>query len=390
MIARTLAPRVKKVAEKLPVVGIIGPRQSGKTTLVKAVFPEYTYVSLEELDNRAFAQEDPRGFLETYPKKTIIDEIQRVPELFSYLQTQIDDRKTPGQYILTGSQHFLMMESISQTLSGRISLHTLYPFTLDELMDADIAFKDYPEYLFQGTYPRIYDLKLDPTDWYPQYIQTYVERDVRRLRNVTDLATFQTFIKLCAGRIGQLLNLSSLGVEAGVTHNTVKSWLSLLEQSFIITLLRPHRKNFNKRLVKSPKLYFVDTGLAASLLGISDKNQLENHYLRGNLFENMVVMEFVKYVSHRGLQMNSFFWRDRTGHEIDVLIEKDEDLIPLEIKSGKTVTSDYFDNLSYWEKLSENVGLMYLLYGGKEGQKRGDVSVWGWRSMLELFRTLST
>lgn len=269
MISRLLQKKLEALAQKLPVVAILGPRQSGKTTLSRMVFGNYAYVSLENLDSRTFAQEDPRSFLDTYAKEGVIfDEIQHVPLLLSYIQTWVDEWQKPGQFILTGSQNFLINEAITQTLAGRIAILNLLPLSVDELAAANLLPAQSEECMFLGGYPRIYAKEIAPEDWYPNYIQTYIERDVRQVKNVHDLAVFQRFLKLCAGRIGQLINFSSLANDCDVSLSTVKSWLSLLEQSFIIFLLRPHHANFSKRLVKTPKLYFVDTGLACTLLEI--------------------------------------------------------------------------------------------------------------------------
>jgi len=390
MITRQLAPLLKKAARQFPLVGIVGPRQSGKTTLARAVFPDYTYVSLEDLDVRQFAKEDPRQFLATYSNKIILDEVQNVPELFSYLQTHTDKNGTAGQYVLTGSQHFLMMEAIGQTLAGRISLNTLLPLSLLELESHYKDATNATEYLYKGSFPRIYDHDIAPKSLYPSYIQTYIERDIRSIKQITDLHAFQSFIKLCAGRVGQLLNLSSLANDAGITHNTAKAWLSLLEASFIVFLLQPHHRNFNKRIVKSPKLYFVDTGLASSLLGIETAQQLATHHLVGSIFENMVVSEYRKYRFNHGLLSNSYFWRDKVGHEVDLLIEQAEKLVSIEIKSGKTISGDYFTNLDYWQKLSGfSPKDSHIVYGGNEHQQRSVAKIYSWNRLNDLFEHIA-
>jgi uncharacterized protein len=379
MINRTMKSILNDLAGKYPAVSVIGPRQSGKTTLVRATFPEKDYVSLEDPDIREFALSDPRGFLETYSKGAVIDEIQRVPQLFSYLQTILDREHKSGIYILTGSNNFLLQEQLSQTLAGRVAILKLLPLSLEELKNKAFPMKNYEEYLFQGLYPRIYDQNLEPEIWYQNYIQTYVERDVRLLKNISDLNIFQKFIKLCAGRTGQLLNLSALGNDCGISHNTARSWLSILESSFIVYLLQPHYKSFNKRLVKQPKLYFCDPGLAASLLGIEKKEQLTTHYLKGGLFETMVIIELLKYRMNRGLQPHLYFWRDNKGNEVDCLIEHENKLIPIEIKAGKTIATDFFKGLDYWIKIAtDKVGQPYLIYGGNEIQKRSTAHVIPW------------
>ncbi|MGB5288910.1 MAG: ATP-binding protein, partial [Ignavibacteriaceae bacterium] len=320
MIKRQIQEKLVQLAEQFPVVAIVGPRQSGKTTLVKMSFKEKTYLNLEEPDTRLFAQTDPRSFLSGSKSGLIIDEAQRVPDLFSYIQSIVDESKTPGQFIITGSHNFLMQEKISQTLAGRVAILTLLPFSLEEIRREDSE-EDFPNYIFSGFYPPIYDRKIEPSDWYPNYIRTYLERDVRLIKNIPDLNSFTLFVKLCAGRIGQLLNLSSLAIEAGISVNTAKSWLSILEASYIAYRLEPHFQNFNKRLVKMPKLYFYDTGLACSLLGLESVDQISTHYLVGSLFENLVLSDLIKHKMNYGLNNNFYFWRDKLGREVDCLIE---------------------------------------------------------------------
>lgn len=382
MIKRHLLAKLKSSAKKFPIVSVIGPRQSGKTTLVKMAFPNRPYVSLEDSDVREYATSDPRGFLSDYPNGAILDEIQRTPKLFSYLQTTVDKFDKPGLFILTGSQHFLLHENISQTLAGRSAILKLLPFSLAELKNTSFMYDDYEDYIFHGFYPRIYDKKLNPREWYSNYIQTYVERDLRLIKNIGRLGTFQTFLKMCAARIGQLLNLSTLANDCGITHNTAKSWISVLELSFIIFLLRPHYKNFNKRLVKMPKLYFYDPGLACSLLRIENKRQIANHYLKGGLFETFIISELLKYRYNAGLEPNYFFWRDKIGHEIDCIIEKGDRLVPVEIKSGKTPSAEYLKDLNYWNKLAKNKPTnCYVIYGGDITQKRSEGNILSWNDI---------
>ncbi|MDW7730419.1 MAG: ATP-binding protein [Bacillota bacterium] len=378
--------KIIELAGKYPVVSVIGPRQSGKTTLVRATFPEKRYVSLEDPDTREFAQTDPRGFLSTYTASVIFDEVQRVPHLFSYIQTIVDQKQKSGQYILTGSSNYLLQENLSQTLAGRVAILKLLPLSIEELIDAGYPVNNYEEYIFKGLYPRIYDHQLDPEMWYAGYIQTYIERDVRLIKNITDLSAFQRFIKLCAGRIGQLLNLSALGSDCGISHNTAKSWLSILESSFIIFLLQPHFNNFNKRLVKQPKLYFYDPGLAASLLGIESEDQLDTHYLKGGLFETFIISELAKFRFNRSFEPQIYFWRDNKGSEIDCIIEHKNKLIPVEIKAGKTIGSDYFKMLNYWSALAAGkAGPSFLIYGGNESQSRSQGQVIGWQDAVKVY-----
>lgn len=385
MIPRAASQTVLELAKNYPVVAVTGPRQSGKTTLTRAIFPDKPYVSLEELDQREFATDDPRGFLAQYRDGAILDEVQRCPDLFSYLQGRVDDDGRAGFFILTGSQQFGLMSAISQSLAGRVALVSLLPFSLSELQAAKKAPKTLEQLLFKGLYPPVYDRKLDPVIWYDNYVRTYLERDVRQIINVRDLSTFQRFIRMCAARTGQLLNLSNLAGDCGITHGTAKAWISVLEASYIVHLLQPHHKNFNKRLVKTPKLYFYDAGLAAWLQGIQTANQLAMHPQRGALFETWAVSELIKGRFNRARSSNLTFWQDRSGHEIDVLIESATGLQSVEIKSGQTVASDFFANLKKWRKFAgDEAGQAWLLYGGKNAQLRDDIRVLPWQKISEL------
>jgi predicted AAA+ superfamily ATPase len=384
MIKRVIKDKIIQLAEKFPVISVTGPRQSGKTTLIKSIFPDYCYESLEDPDTRLFAINDPRKFLNV-EKKMIIDEIQRAPELFSYMQSNTDKTNINGQFIISGSQSFLLNQHFSQSLAGRVAILNLMPLSLFELMDHGIPVSGYEKLIYQGFYPRLYDRNIEPVDFYPNYIQTYIERDVRLLQNIHDLTLFIRFLKLCAGRIGQLLNINSLANDCGVSPNTAKSWVSVLGASFIIFLLQPHFKNFNKRLVKMPKLYFIDTGLASSLLEIQSENQLSTHYLRGALFENFIISEFIKTRLNHGLRNNCYFWRDNKGMEIDCIIESGNRLTPIEIKSGNTFNQDFFRNLNYWNKLSGNpVKSSYVIYGGDSYQDTKDGTLLSWKDNSEI------
>ncbi|MDL2230287.1 ATP-binding protein, partial [Alistipes sp. OttesenSCG-928-L06] len=379
MIKRELQYKLEEMAKKYPVVTLTGPRQSGKSTLLKTTFPDYNYVSVEDPDIRLFASEDPRGFLATYPDKTIIDEIQRVPELFSYIQSHVDNENREGMYLLAGSHNFLLMQHIGQSLAGRTAILKLLPFSHTEMQAGNILPATVDEEIFKGSYPRLYDKNIAPGDFYPFYVQTYVERDVRLIKNIGDLSKFIRFIKLCAGRIGQLLNLSSLANECGIAVSTAQAWVSLLEASYILYLLKPDHNNYAKRLVKSPKLYFYDTGLACSLLDISDAKQLSTHFLRGGLFENLVINEFIKKAFNTGKEPEITFWRDSTGNEVDLLNMVSGRQHAWEIKSGATFSSDYFKGVSKWAQLSSTPAeQLHMVYTGDKSMKtsNGDVIAW--------------
>lgn len=390
LIPRSTQAVLKSLAQSYPAVVVTGPRQSGKTTLTQAVFPDKPYVSLEDLDQREFATSDPRGFLNHYPHGAILDEVQRAPDLFSYLQTRLDAKKTMGLFILTGSQQFGLNKGISQSLAGRVAKISLLPFSYHELQQAKKAPASIEDLLFSGLYPPIYDRDLSPSIWYNNYVDTYLERDVRQLINVRDLSSFQRFIRMCAARSGQLLNLSSLASDCGITHNTAKAWISVLEASYIIHLLQPHHKNFNKRLIKSPKLYFYDTGLAAWLQSIQSVEQLATHPARGPLFETWVVSELLKYRFNQALSSNLYFWRDSAGNEVDVLIEQSKTLFPIEIKSGQTLASDFFDGINKYTALAGGaVEQSALVYGGSQTQQRKTITVYPWQQLHELSGSLS-
>lgn len=379
MIFRNITTYIERLVTKFPVLAITGPRQSGKTTLLKHIFKDYQYVSLENPEVRAFAQEDPQGFLETYNEKVIFDEVQRVPDLFSYLQGVVDEAQLEGQFILSGSQNFLLLEKITQSLAGRVALFKLLPFSFEELKEQNILAKDWYEAAYKGFYPRIYDKQILPADFYPNYIETYVERDVRNLMNVKDLTLFRNFVKLCAGRIGQVLNVSSLANDCGISHTTAQAWLSILESSYIIFTLPPYYKNFNKRIIKSHKLYFYDTGLAAFQLGIAGAEQLNTHYLKGGLFENMIIAELLKQNFNQGIQADLYFWRDSNDNELDCLVERAGRLEIIELKAGKTINTDYFKNFDYFKKIAgELITQSYLVYGGEQNQKRRQAVVRKW------------
>lgn len=383
IIKREIEPKILEALEKFPIVAVMGPRQSGKTTLCQMVKPGFTYVNLEDISIREFAQNDPKGFLDTYKKGVIIDEIQYVPDLFSYLQVYSDKSQINGEYLITGSQHFLMSEKISQSLAGRVALFNLLPFSITELKKGNYIFESWEEYLLFGSYPRKWTNDIDAFDFYESYIRTYVERDVRMLKNIMNLDIFQKFIKLIAGRTGQLFNQNSLGNELGVDNKTVNSWMTLLEASFIAFRLPPYHNNFNKRIIKTPKVYFYDTGLLAYLLGVRNAQDLEIHFAKGQLFENFILIEKLKQTWNNKTHEKYYFWRDSSGNEVDILIERGLKLTAVEIKSAKTIHPNFFKTLKYFKKINPSV-LSYLVYGGIETQDRTDGNVVGFNNLSKI------
>jgi predicted AAA+ superfamily ATPase len=381
MIRRLLEKELNQLKREFPVIAVLGPRQSGKTTLSRMVFSDYTYISLEDIDHREFARDDPRGFLDRFSRNVIFDEIQRVPSLMSYLQSHVDSIKLNGSIVITGSHNFFLMEQISQSLAGRVGITKLLPFTYSELSEMEISLE---EIMFKGGYPRIYDQGIRPEVFYKNYISTYIEKDILQIAQITKLDVFQKFIKILAGRTGQELNTNTLGDECGVSHNTVKSWLSILETSFLIYRLKPFHKNYNKRIVKNPKIYFTDTGLVCSLLSIRKKEELNYHFLKGHIFETFIVNEFVKYNFHLGERFELYFWRDNHKKEIDLILDTGIEQFAAEIKSGKTVQGKFLDTLKYWKNLSGNdTKDSFLIYGGKDSYKRDGFNVTGWQDIFE-------
>jgi uncharacterized protein len=389
VIDRTSENILKILANEFKIIGITGPRQSGKTTLAKKVFNNKKYVSLENPDHRLFAEDDPRGFLSQYSDGVIIDEIQHVPVLFSYLQELVDSTDEVGKFIITGSQNFNLIEKISQSLAGRIGMLQLLPFSINELRNGNIELNNLNKILYFGSYPPIYDRLISPERWYNSYINTYIERDVRQMINVRDLSTFQRFLKLCAGNIGQLVNFSRIGADCGINQQTVSSWINILEASYIVFRLYPHYENFRKRLVKTPKLYFYDTGLALRLLGLEKHEQLFTFNMRGSIFENWVISELIKFRYNKCKDKNFFFWRNNIGDEIDIVIDKSDGMIPIEVKSGATVSTDWFLHLNKWKKLAENKCIgSYLVYGGDTSQERSGINIIPWSSLDKISEIL--
>lgn len=364
MIKRHIEPEFLQLLGEYPIVTILGPRQAGKTTLARQLLPDYAYVNLEHPETRAFAQDDPKAFLAQYPGKVIFDEIQRLPQLLSYLQVAVDNQRENGRYVLTGSHQLALREAIAQSLAGRTAILHLLPFSIAELVDNNLGFANAEDYLYQGFLPRIYDQQQRPSTAYANYYQTYVERDVRQLINVKDIAQFQKFMKLVAGRVGQLMDYSSLAGDVGVSATTIKHWLSILEASFILYKLPPYFENFGKRVIKTPKYYFMDTGLLCFLLGIENPQQVARDPLIGQLFENLVVIDVLKNFYNKGKLDNLYFFRDSNGLEADLLLQQGRQLIPIEIKSSSTYKPELLKGLKRIMELSPQMANAHLVYSG--------------------------
>lgn len=385
MIIRAATERLIYLSKTFRSVAVVGPRQSGKTTLCRAVFPEKPYVSLENPDVLEFATTDPRGFLSQFNNEhgAILDEIQRAPHLFSYLQQILDETKEKGLFILTGSNNFLLQENISQSLAGRIAYLHLLPLSLAELKVSNRLKTDYAWHIITGGYPEVIADAINPTDWFPNYISTYIERDVRQLKNITNLALFTKLLRMCAGRTGQILNMTSLANDCGIDQKTVASWLGILQSSYIIYLLKPYHNNFNKRIMKTPKLYFYDTGVACSLLGIKSVEQIAIHAAKGALFENLMVSEFLKDRFNAGESDNLFYWQDKTGNEVDIIAENEGKLTAIELKAGETINNDFFKGLNYFSALNIPETERIVVYGGDQTQQRSDgIRIKPWKSWV--------
>jgi predicted AAA+ superfamily ATPase len=390
-IKREITKKLLEAAGEFPAVSILGPRQSGKTTLAQIVFPKHRYISLEDLDLCLVAQTDPKRFLAEYPTKQgiILDEIQRAPELLSYIQTIVDREKKNGFFIITGSQNFLVDEAVTQTLAGRMAVLTLLPLSLSELENSSLLPARIETLIHKGLYPKIHSEKISTQRLYSNYLRLYVERDVRQIKNVSNLSTFQKFMRLCAGRIGQVLNLTSLGNDCGINHTTAKAWISLLEASYIVFLLYPYYKNLGKRLIKAPKLYFVDTGMACVLLKIRSPEDLSDHYMRGGLVESFMISDLLKQQYNFDEQPSLYFWRDKTGNELDCIIDAPDYPITIEIKSGKTINTEFFSGINYLKKIQNfSKSPSYLIYGGTQDKFFGDTDVLSWKSAGNLFSKL--
>lgn len=387
-IKRKIQREIEEASKKIGVISITGPRQSGKTTLTKMLFPKYKYYNLEDIRLRERISQDPKQFIDSHEDGVILDEVQKYPDLLSYIQINIDEKFKPGKFILTGSENLLLSEKVSQTLAGRISIFQLLPFSIEELISSKNLKKDYLEQIRYGFYPRIYDQNLKPKDLYPDYITTYIERDVRQIKNIGDLTNFQRFLQLLAGRTGQLLNLSSIANDVGVTYKTIKSWISILESTYIAFRLQPYYKNFGKRIIKSSKIYFYDTGLVCYLLGIDSEKELKTHSAIGNIFENMIVADIKKQLFNSRSSSQLYFWRDSEKNEIDLLIKNGDTLYPIEIKLGSSFNSDYLKGIKLWGKIQEDTEKSFLIYRGEEDTVI-NTEMKNWKSLPELGRLLN-
>lgn len=388
MIHRTIEKLLVQYSREFRALAVVGPRQSGKTTLVRSVFAHKPYISLENPDELLLASNDPRAFLNRYLGGAVIDEAQRVPALFSYLQQILDETSEDGLFILTGSNNFLLQQSVTQSLAGRIGYIDLLPLSYNEINSLGLPALSTNQLILQGCYPEIYDKQRSHQFWYPAYIRTYVERDVKLLRNIDNTLLFTRFVQLCAGRIGQQLSVSAISNECGIDVKTVQAWLSILQSSFIIYLLPPHFKNFNKRVVKTPKLYFTDTGLACSLLGIRTENEVSTSHFRGALFENYVVNELLKYKYNTGSPVNLYYWRDSLGVEIDILLDTGQTLYPIEIKASETFQESHLKPMQQWQRISGITRGLLLYDGEQEFDRQDSVNVRNWRSIADCMATI--
>ncbi|MFY7733638.1 MAG: ATP-binding protein [Bacteroidia bacterium] len=384
MIQRVASTKIKQLTKKFPAIGLLGPRQSGKTTLAKELFPKKPYISFENQDNVILAMSDPRAFLTKYKTGAIFDEIQRVPELLSYMQGVIDSQPNKvGLFVITGSQNLLLLESVSQTLAGRIAFIHLLPFSIAELATSKFSTQSLNKLILNGGYPRLYDKKISPPDFYPNYLLTYVERDVRQIKNIANLSLFQRFLKICATRVGQEINYTSIGNDTGVDQKTIMSWFGILEASFIAFRLQPFYNNLGKRITQMPKLYFYDTGLCCSLLEIDNESHVNTHPLRGSLFENLIILELLKKRLNNGQRSNLYYWRERTGIEIDILMEQATQIIPVEIKTATTFNSDFLKGINYWKKLNPSIKNSYLVYTGK-ASAIDNTDILNWKQIIDI------
>ncbi|MCU0421471.1 MAG: ATP-binding protein [Bacteroidia bacterium] len=384
MIHRNASIKIKQLAKKFPAVGLLGPRQSGKTTLAKELFPKKPYVSFENQDHVLLARKDPHAFLAKFKQGAIFDEIQRVPDLLSYMQGVIDEQPNKtGLFIITGSMNLLLLDAVSQTLAGRIAFIHLLPLSYKELSSGYTRLPSLNKLILNGGYPRIYDKRIAPADYYPNYLLTYVERDVRQIKNIANLGLFQRFLKICATRVGQEVNYTSISNDTGVDQKTAMSWFGILEASFIAFRLPPFYNNLGKRLTQMPKLYFYDTGLCCSLLELENESHVNTHPLRGALFENFMILELLKQRFNNGQRSNLFYWRDRTGNEIDLLLDQSSSVVPIEIKTAGTFNNDFLKGINYWKKIHPHFKKAYLIYNGRSSAD-SLTEIINWREVINI------
>src|SRR3989344_6004231 len=391
MIKRIITVQINRLKKGFPVVVVTGPRQSGKTTLIKNIFPDYQYFNLENPETLGIVENDPAGFINPHTENIIIDEVQKIPQLLSYIQSTVDEQHILGNFILSGSENLLLSEKINQSLAGRAAYITLLPLSIEELRThEEVADKVYAQ-IFTGFYPAIYDKDIKPIDYYDQYIATYVERDLKQISNITNLSLFRKFLALLAGRIGQLVNLSSLANDVGVAVNTIESWISILEASYLVFRLQPYYENYGKRYIKSSKIYFTDTGLACRLLGLTSASEVSKHYLVGGLFENFIIMEMKKHILNHSKSAKLYFFRDSNGNEVDLLIDGGITQIPVEIKSGATFSTEFLKGLEYWQKLKSDKPNTkkalpgFVIYNGTHAHKAQDFELLNWNHLKSIF-----
>ena len=394
MIKRLITSQIDRLKKGFPVIVVTGPRQSGKTTLIKKIFPDYQYFNLENPETLGIVENDPAGFINANTQKIIIDEVQRVPQLLSYIQAVVDEQHVMGNFILSGSENLLLSEKINQSLAGRAAYINLLPLSIEELKSHEHVTDKVFTQIFTGFYPAIYDKDIKPIDYYDQYIATYVERDLKQISNITNLSLFRKFLALLAGRIGQLVNLSSLANDVGVAVNTVENWISILEASYLVFRLQPYYENYGKRYIKSSKIYFTDTGLACRLLGLTTPAEVSRHYLVGGLFENFIIVELKKYILNHSKSAKLYFYRDSNGNEVDLLIDGGLFQIPVEIKSGATFSKEFLKGLEYWSKLKSNQTHTkealpgFVIYNGTQVHKAQNFELLKWSSLSNLFELI--
>lgn len=388
MIKRKIVSEINRLKKGFPVLAVTGPRQSGKTTLLKEMFPDYEYFNLENPEILMTLENDPATFIREHQNKVIIDEVQKVPDLLSYIQVTVDEQQIMGNFIVSGSENLLLSEKINQSLAGRAAYIQLLPLSNEELIDANLLKKSVYDQIFTGFYPAIYSRDVRVTDYYNQYIATYAERDLKQISNISDLSLFRKFFALLAGRIGQVLNVASLANDVGVSAVTIENWISILEASYLIFRLQPHYNNFGKRHIKSSKIYFTDTGLACRLLSISSPDELKTHYLLGSLFENLIILEIKKQLLNTSNNSGLYFFRDSNGNEVDLIIDQGLKQIPIEIKAGGTFNTDYLKGIKYWNSLTSSDTKSFVIYTGEHAHKGEEYELLKWSELRDLYKSI--